>query len=132
MRQTPTDPYRVYRDKPTLPGQQFALDAFQSRTRSLASFKYCEILTDLATRRIYPIFSKDRSAPELCRVFIEFFNRHPELRREGDALTRFVRCDPEPSYRSTEFVACPLSFGYSVEETPPRDKHAGGIAERAV
>ena len=132
MRQTPTDPYRVHRDKPTLPGQQFALDAFQSRTRSLAGFKYCDFLTDLATRRIYPIFSKDRSAPELCRVFTEFFNRHPEFRREGDALTRFVRCDPEPSYRSTEFVACLSTFGYSVEGTPPRDKHAGGIAERAV
>jgi hypothetical protein len=88
--------------------------------------KYCD-LTDLATRRIYLIFSKDRSAPELCRAFNEFFNRHPEFRRDGDALTRFVRCDPEPSYRSAEFIS-----GYSAKRpwvTLSKEPHATSTLE---
>ena len=50
-----------------------------------------------------------------------------------DTDTRqFIRLDPEWNYRSFEFQAFVSSKGYSLERTPPRDKHAGGVAERAV
>jgi hypothetical protein len=80
---------------------------------------------------IHPVFTRNRTAEELVRAVSGFFNKHLELLRVG-SLNRFIRCDPEPSYRSTEFVACLSSFEYAVEGTPPRDKHAGGIAERSI
>ena len=45
---------------------------------------------------------------------------------------RFVRADSEKSYTSKEFIACLSAFGYRLERTPPRDKHANGVAERTV
>ena len=132
MRQTSTDHLREHREKPTAAGQQFALDAFSSVTLSLSGFKYCDFLTDLATRAIYPVFSRNRTAEELCQRLSEFFNRHPDWRSTGSQDQRFVRCDPEASYRSAEFIACLSTYGYAVEGTPARDKHANGIAERAV
>jgi hypothetical protein len=43
-----------------------------------------------------------------------------------------IRTDPEPSYMSRTFLECMARHGYEVERTPPRDKHANGIAERTV
>ena len=44
----------------------------------------------------------------------------------------FIRLDSESSYKSIEFLTFANSIGYNLEYTPVRDKHAGGIAERAV
>jgi hypothetical protein len=107
------------------------MDAFQAPTKSLAGNKYCDLIADLTNHWIHPVFTRNRTAEELVRAVSGFFNKHPELLRAG-SLDRFIRCDPEPSYRSTEFVACLSSYGYAVEGTPPRDKHAGGIAERSI
>jgi hypothetical protein len=60
------------------------------------------------------------------------FNSHPEWSSLGSTTSRFIRLDPEANYRSTDFLAWAHSYGYKLEHTPPRDKHAGGIAERAV
>ena len=65
--QTPTDPYRDHRPIPLIPGQCFTLDAYTHSTRSSRGHLYCDIFTDLATRRHYPVFTKDRSAHELSR-----------------------------------------------------------------
>ena len=51
---------------------------------------------------------------------------------DDDDLRRYIRLDPEKNYRSYEFLAFASSQGYSLERTPSRDKHAGGVAERAV
>jgi hypothetical protein len=119
MRQAATDPHREDRDKPILLGQQLTMDALHAPTNSLAGNKYCDLITDLTNHWIHPVFTRNRTAEELVRAVSGFFNKHPELLRAG-SLERFIRCDPEPSCRSTEFVACLSSFGYAVEGTPPR------------
>ena len=40
--------------------------------------------------------------------------------------------DSETSYKSPEIRTYFSDIGYKIEHTPPRDKHAGGIAERTV
>jgi transposase InsO family protein len=89
--------------------------------------------TDLATRMVYPVFTKDRSAEELCAKSEIFFNAHPEWKNTGSGTEpRFIRHDPERNYMSNEFRAFAYKHDYMLEETPPRDKHANGVAERSV
>ena len=132
MRQTDTDHNRVHRPMISAPGCQFALDAYTHGHKSLSGFKHADILTDLATRRIYPVFTKDRSAQELCVRMISFFNSHPEWKNAGSTTDRFIRTDPEKCYESDSFQAVLAQFGYRREPTAPRDKHANGVAERSV
>jgi hypothetical protein len=149
MRQMPTDHRRGHRPRPTEPGQQFSCDAFQCKTPSARGFHYCDLFTDLCTRIVYPVFTKTRSAEELCRVISLLFDAHPTWKPNRDRNSRsfvidddapasppecdrFIRLDAEASYRSAEFQAMAHHYGYRIERTPPRDKHAGGIAERTV
>ena len=133
LAQTGTDHHRVHRAIPQKPGQCFTLDAYTHTFYSSRGHKYCDIYTDIATRRCYPVFTKDRSAQELCEKSLILFNQHPEWKyRNDDDPRRFIRLDSESSYRSLEFLAFVASVGYQLERTPVRDKHAGGIAERAV
>ena len=133
MHQTGTDHRREHRDLPVKPGQCFSLDACQHNCYSARGCKHCDIYTDLATRRCYPVYTKDRSAHELCAQSLKLFNQHPEWQYVHDTDTRrFIRLDLERNYRSNEFSAFVSSKGYQLERTPSRDKHAGGVAERAV
>lgn len=133
LSQTGTDHFRDHRPNPHLTGQCFALDAYTHGTPSSRNNKYCDILTDLASRKHYPILTKNRSAQELvekCRIL---FLSHPEWQSNADfKQRRFIRLDAESNYRSIEFLTFVSSIGYVLEHTPVRDKHAGGIAERAV
>ena len=91
------------------------------------------IYTDLATRRCYPVYTKDRSAHELCAQSLKLFNQHPGWQYVHDTDTRrFIRLDPKRNIRSNEFLAFVSSKGHELERTPSRDKHTGGVAERAV
>ena len=45
---------------------------------------------------------------------------------------RFIRVDSETSYKSAEIRTYFSDIRCKIEHTPPRDKHAGGIAERTV
>ena len=149
MRQTPTDHRRVHRPRPQQPGQQFSCDAFTCTTTSARGFNYCDFFTDLCTRIVYPVFTKTRSAAELCQMISLLFNAHPSWKPNGGdssrliviendtpptpvAGDRFIRVDAATNYRSTEFQEIAHHFGYRLEHTPPRDKHAGGVAERTV
>lgn len=132
MRQTSTDHRKEHRPNPTAPGQQFALDAFSNTYKSSRGNKYCDLLTDLATGQIHPVFTKDRSAPELISKAKVLFNMHPRWRIPSPTVVRFVRLDPESNYNSQDFLSCLSTFGYEVERSPPRDKHANGVAERTV
>ena len=135
MRQASTDHLRVHREPVLIPGSQFALDAYTHTEKGCGKFKYCDLFTDLTTRRVYPVFTRDRGAQELCDQVSILFESHPEWRRSTDAsdpIDRFIRVDAEKSYRSVEFMRCIGSFGYRIEPTPPRDKHANGVAERTV
>lgn len=145
MRQGSTDHHRVHRPRPSHPGQQFSLDAFSCTTTSRDGCNYCDIYTCLCTGIRYPVFTKTRSAIELCEKTSILFDMHPEWNR-GDtdrSITlctdnsdppdaRFIRLDAESNYRSTEFLHCSAKYRYALERTPPRDKHANGIAERSV
>jgi hypothetical protein len=108
--QTPTNPYRVHREKPELIGQQMVMDAFTSTHKSLTGNKHCDFLKCLKSHWVHPLFTKNHSAAELVRVITLFFNRLSKYRREA-SQDRFVRCDLELNYRSAEFVACLSSFG---------------------
>ena len=90
------------------------------------------LLTDLATRRVYPIFTKDRSAPELCKRMTSFYISHSEWKNAGSEICWFVRVDPERKYESDAFLAVLSLFGYCREPTTARDKHANGVAEHTV
>ena len=133
MHQTGTDHRREHTDLPVKPGQCFSLDAYQLNCYSARGYKHCDIFTDLAIHRCYPVYTKDRSAHELCAQSLKLFNQHPEWQYFHDTDTRrFIRLDPERNYRSNKFSAFVSSKGYQLERTPSRDKHAGGVAERAV
>ena len=62
MHETRTDRYRQHRPKPTVPGQQYSLDAYTHTHPSFRRHLCYDLLTDLATGRTY---TEDRSAPEL-------------------------------------------------------------------
>ena len=132
MHQTKTDHRRIHREITDIPGQQFVLDAYTHTHRSRSNARFCDLLTDLATGRIYPIFTNDRSAAELCQQMSIFLCCHPSWQNPYEGVARYVRVDPEKNYLSEEFKEILFSFGYKREESPPRDKHANGRAERSV
>ena len=62
-----------------------------------------------------------------------FLDMHPTWRTPTTPHTpRFVRVDPESNYNSELVLSLLNEYSYTVERTPPRDKHANGIAVRAV
>jgi hypothetical protein len=132
MRQTSTDHRRIHRIPSKVAGTQFCLDAYSHGNKSYRGFKYCDMFTDLNTGRVYPVFTKDRGAEELCHRSAILFDSHPEWRSTGSDGDRFIRVDPELSYRSTLFMQHASKYGYRIEPTPARDKHANGVAERTV
>lgn len=133
MKQTSTDHLREHRCNPTRPGQIFVMDAYHHGHKSFRGNYYADIFRDLATQMIYVIFTKTRSAKELIDQITRELDKHPEWATNLDITQRrFFRVDSEANYRSQEFVHFMAERKYVLEKTPPRDKHAGGIAERTV
>ena len=133
MTQMGTDHHRLHRDIPSQPGQCFSLDAYSHTSKSFRRYKFCDLFTDLATRCVYPVFTKDRSAKELCEQTNKLFKQHPEWSFLNDNSTRrFFRLDAENKYRSELFRDFSHSTGYALERTSVRDKHANDVAERSV
>ena len=133
MRQTSTDHLREHRINPTRPGQIFVMDAYTHAHRSFRGMFYADIFRDLATHMIYVIYTKDRSAKELVEQMTKELDKHPEWALNLDITQRrFFRVDAESNYRSQEFTSFLANRFYTIEKTPSRDKHAGGIAERTV
>lgn len=89
-------------------------------------------MTDIATGQVFPLFTKDRTSEDLCHQMTIFLVAHPWWKDPAVPCDRFIRVDSEKCYMSQEFIACASAFGYRIERTPPRDKHANGIAERTV
>ena len=132
MQQARTDHRRQHREPATVAGQQWSLDAYSHNTASYRRSKYCDLLTDLVTGQVFPLYTKDRSSEELCHQMTIFLVARPWWKDPPTPCDRFVRADSEKSYTSKEFIACLSAFGYRIERTPPRDKHANGVAERTV
>ena len=132
MHQTRTDHHRQHRLGTTIPGQQFTIDAYSHTRASYRRKLFCDLLTDTANGRIYPIFTKDRSSKELISQLSIFLALHPSWQNRHEHTDRFFRLDPENNYRSDAFLQTASAYGYRIEATAPRDKHANGIAERSV
>ena len=133
LNQTPTDHLRVHREIPLIPGQCFCLDAHTHSIKSSRGHLYCDLFTDLATRRHYPVFTKNRSADELSKKCNELFIKHPEWKYNASKnQSRFIRLDSESNYKSTAFLEFVAKIGYTLERTPVQDKHANGVAERSI
>ena len=133
MKQTSTDHLREHRVNPTRPGQIFVMDAFTHNVLSFRNMLYADIFRDIATQKIYVVYTKDRSAAELVEQMGKELDKHPEWAVNIDITQRrFFRVDAESNYRSAEFTKFLADRFYTIEKTPSRDKHAGGIAERTV
>jgi Reverse transcriptase (RNA-dependent DNA polymerase) len=133
MHQANTNHRREHRPQPTIPGQQFVLDAYTNTTRSYRNYKHCDLLTDQATGQVYSIFTKNRSVEELCERIGVFFDMHPAWHTSTSPSTpRYVRIDPENNYKSEEFLRLMAQYKYYIEHSPTRDKHAQGLAERSI
>ena len=139
-RQTSTDRYRIHRPLPTIEGQCFVVDAFACGHTSHRGFKYCDVMRDGASQMIFCNFAKSRGgggADEIGNALTKLWNLNPtwkvfDHRQTDHGNSRFVRMDSEASYKSAEIRTFFSDSGYKIEHTPPRDKHAGGIAERTV
>ena len=135
-RQTGTDPRRDHRPQPTWPGQCFLMDAFSCQHTSVRGYKYCDLMRDGASQMIYCNFTKSRAASEVIAALTRTWDLNPTWRifdRQPDPLNpRFIRMDPESVYTSAGVLSFFSERGYVLERTAPRDKHAGGIAERMV
>jgi hypothetical protein len=133
MKQHSTDHLREHRQNPTRPGQIFVMDAYTHKYKSFRGMFFADIFRDLATQMIYTIYTKNRSAPELIEQMTKELDKHPEWAVNLDITQRrFFRVDEEANYRSQEFASFLAERFYTIEKTPSRDKHAGGIAERTV
>ena len=136
-RQMGTDQHRIHRPMPSRAGDVFVMDAFSCSVQSVRGFKYCDLLRDAASQMIYPNFTKSRQTVEILAALKNTFLLNPEWTHATRPLldipnSRYVRLDPEAAYKSQSMLEFWSDRNYRIEFTAPRDKHAGGIAERMV
>ena len=115
--QYPTNQHYVKSTVAHDPGQQFVVDAFTHH---------------IASRQVYPIFTKSKLVTELIARMALLFHSHSELKPNGSAVDRKIKVDMEAGYQSAESAEYCHSLSYRIETSPTRDKHAHGIAERSV
>ena len=130
--QYPTNQHYVMSDTPHDPGQQFVVDAFTHHSVGHSGFVYAHLFTDLASRQVYPVFTKSKLVTELTTNMSELFYAHPDWKPNGSVIDRKIKVDMEAGYQSAEFREFCHSLGYRIESSPTRDKHAHGVAERSV
>jgi hypothetical protein len=66
------------------------LGAYTHSTPSFRNNRYTHILTDLASRQYYPMYTKDRSAPELSARIGAFFDLTPQWNHNTPGVDRFI------------------------------------------
>ena len=76
--QYPTNQHYVMSDTPHDPGQQFVVDAFTHHSVSHSGYVYAHLFTDLASRQVYPVFTKSKLVTELTTNMSELFDAHPD------------------------------------------------------
>ena len=135
-RQIGTDQHRIHR-LPTRAGQCFYIDAFTCGHRSTCGYKYCDLMRDGISQMIYCNFTKSRSSEEVIKAFTTLWNSNStwavyDAANPNPLNPRFIRMDSEAMYTSEDVLEFVAQRGYKIEFAAPRDKHAGGIAERMV
>ena len=86
------------------PGQQFVVDAFTHHSVGTSGFIYAHLFTDLASRQVYPVFTKSKLVTELIARMALLFHSHPEWKPNGSAVDRKIKVDMEAGYQSAEFA----------------------------
>ena len=124
-------------DLPTRASQSFYVDAFPCQHRPSCGYKYCNLMRDGASQIIYCNLTRKRSADEVIKSFTKLWNLNPSWLVYDAAYpdllnSRFIRIDTESAYTSEDILEYTVKRGYKIVFTAPRDKHAGGIAERMV
>ena len=112
------------------PAQQFVANAFTHHSVGTSGFIYAHLFTDLASRQVYPFFTKSKLVTELIARMALLFHSHPEWKPNGSAVDRKIKVDMETGYQSAEFAEYCHSLSYRIEISPTRDKHAHGIGRK--
>ena len=76
--QYPTNQHYVKSTVAHDPGQQFVVDAFTHHSVGTSGFIYAHLFTDLATRQVYPVFTKSKLVTEHIARMALLFHSHPE------------------------------------------------------
>jgi hypothetical protein len=133
MRHISTDHRKEHQPEVIRPGQKFTIDCYTHKHVSRAGNKYADIIVDLASRRVHVLVAKTRTSEELISNMQGLFVQYPDWFINIDHnVDRSFLADPEEKYHSREFKKFLFDNKYRVESTPPRDKHAGGVAENSV
>ena len=66
-------------------GQQFVVDAFTHHSVGTSGFIYAHLFIDLASRQVYPVFTKSKLVTELISRMALLFHSHPEWKPNGSA-----------------------------------------------
>jgi hypothetical protein len=90
MHQTFTNHRRQHRRPTDIPGQQLCMDAYSHPHESRSRVKYCDVVTDLASGYVFPVFTNNRSAPELCHKLANLFFCHPSWQQQHYGVQRFI------------------------------------------
>ena len=102
--QYPTNQHYVKSTVAHDPGQQFVVDAFTHHSVGTSGFMYAHLFTDLASRQVYPVFTKSKLVTELIARMALLFHSHPEWKPNGSAVDRKIKVDMEAVYQSAEFA----------------------------
>ena len=88
--QYPTNQHYVKSTVAHDPGQQFVVDAFTYHSVRSSVFIYAHLFTDLASRRVYPVFIKSKLVTDLIARMALLFHSHPEWKPNGSAVDRKI------------------------------------------
>ena len=119
-------------DTPHNPGQQFVVDSFTHHSVGHSGYVYAHLFTDLASRLVYPVFTKSELASELTTNMSDLFCAHPDWKPNGPVIDRKIKVDMGAGYQSAEFREFCHTLGYRIETSLTRNKHAHGVARRSV
>ena len=96
--QYPTNQHYVKSTVAHDPGRQFVVDAFTHHSVRTSGFIYAHLFTDLASRHVYPVFTKSKLVTELIARMALLLHSHPEWKPNGSAVDRKIKVDMEASY----------------------------------
>ena len=91
------------------PAQQFFVDTFTHHSVGTSGLIYAHLFTDLASRQVYPVFTKSKLVTELIARMALLFHSHPEWKPNGSAVDRKKPVISQLSLQSTVTVSAIVS-----------------------